>query len=98
MQAPASDDYSDVYAYPNPVRPEYNGWITIAGLMDDSLVKIADAAGNVFFQGTSQGGMITWDGCDASGNRVKTGVYYVFASQNGDGTSSGAVTKIVVVK
>ena len=96
--APASDDYSDVYAYPNPVRPEYNGWITIAGLMDDSLVKIADAAGNVFFQGTSQGGMITWDGCDASGNRVKTGVYYVFASQNGDGTSSGAVTKIVVVK
>lgn len=96
--APASDDYSDVYAYPNPVRPEYNGWITIAGLMDDSLVKIADAAGNVFFQGTSQGGMITWDGCDASGNRVKTGVYYVFASQNGDGTSTGAVTKIVVVK
>jgi len=96
--APASDDYSDVYAYPNPVRPEYNGWITIAGLMDDSLVKISDASGNVFFQGMSQGGMITWDGCDASGNRVKTGVYYVFASQGGDGTSSGAVTKIVVVK
>lgn len=96
--APASDDYSNVYAYPNPVRPEYNGWITIAGLMEDSLIKIADASGNVFFQGTSQGGMITWDGCDASGNRVKTGVYYVFASQNGGSTSSGAVTKILVVK
>lgn len=96
--APAKDDYSEVYAYPNPVRPEYNGWITIAGLMEDSLVKIADASGNVFFQGTSNGGIITWDGCDASGERVKTGVYYVFASQNGDGTSSGAVTKILVVK
>lgn len=96
--SPASDDYSNVYAYPNPVRPEYNGYITVTGLMDNSLVKIADAAGNVFFQGTSQGGMITWDGCDASGNRVKTGVYYVFASQNGSGASSGAVTKILVVK
>lgn len=96
--APAADDYSDVYAYPNPVRPEYNGHITIAGLMDNSLIKITDAAGNVFFQGTSQGGMLTWDGCDASGNRVKTGVYYVFASQNGNSGSSGAVTKILVVK
>ena len=96
--SPASEDYSDVYAYPNPVRPEYTGWITVTGLMNDSLVKIADASGNVFFQGTSQGGMITWDGCDASGNRVKTGVYYVFASQNASGSSSGAVTKILVVK
>lgn len=96
--SPGAEDFSEVYAYPNPVRPEYNGWITIAGLMDGSLVKIADAAGNVFFQGNSQGGMITWDGCDASGNRVKTGVYYVFASQNGESTSSGAVTKILVVK
>ena len=96
--APAADDYSDVYAYPNPVRPEYNGHITIAGLMDNSLVKIADSAGNVFFNGTSQGGMVTWDGCDTRGNRVKSGVYYVFASQSNDLTSSGAVTKIVVVR
>lgn len=96
--APAADDYSNVYAYPNPVRPEYTGWITITGLMDNSLVKIADAAGNVFYQGTGEGGMITWDGCDRQGRRVKTGVYYVFASQGGDGSaSSGAVTKILVV-
>lgn len=92
------DDFDDVYAYPNPVRPEYTGWITVTGLMDNSLVKIADAAGNVFFQGMSEGGMITWDGCDRSGNRVKTGVYYVFASSGESGqSSSGAVTKILVV-
>lgn len=95
--SPASDDFSDVYAYPNPVRPEYTGWITIAGLMDKSLVKIADAAGNVFFQGTSEGGMVTWDGCDPSGHRVRTGVYFVFASQNASGSASGVVTKIMVV-
>lgn len=96
--APASEDLSNVYAYPNPVRPEYTGWITVAGLMDGSLVKIADASGNVFFEGTSQGGILTWDGCDKSGNRVKTGVYYVFASNSDGQTSSGAVAKILVVK
>ena len=95
--SPAADDYSEVYAYPNPVRPDYTGWITVAGLMDNSLVKIADAAGNVFFQGRSEGGMISWDGCDASGNRVRTGVYYVLASQNESGKASGAVAKILVV-
>lgn len=95
--APASDDYSEVYAYPNPVRPDYTGWITVKGLMDNSLVKIADAAGNVFFQGMSEGGMVIWDGCNSSGQRVKTGVYYVFASRNESGQTSGAVTKILVV-
>lgn len=95
--APAADDYSDVYAYPNPVRPEYTGWITITGLMDNSLVKIADAAGNVFFQGASEGGMISWDGCGRDGQRVRSGIYFVFASQNEGGGTSGAVTKIMVV-
>lgn len=65
--------------------------------MDDSLVKIADMAGNVFFSGRSEGGMISWDGCDAAGNRVRSGVYLVFASQNATGSNSGVVTKIMVV-
>ncbi len=96
--SPSQDDYSNVYAYPNPVRPEYTGWITIKGLMENSLVKIADAAGNVFYTTQSEGGMVTWDGCNANGQRVKTGVYYVFASQGQEGEEkTGAVTKILVV-
>lgn len=97
--APAAEDFSDVYAYPNPVRPEYTGWIVVKNLMDNSLVKIADAAGNVFFNGRSDGGMIAWDGCDANGNRVKTGVYFVFASSGSDASqpAGAAVTKILVV-
>ena len=95
--APAADSYDEVYAYPNTVRPDYTGWITIKGLMDNSLVKIADAAGNVFHQGRSDGGMYVWDGCNANGERVRSGVYYVFASQNENEQSSGAVTKILVV-
>ena len=97
--APAREDYSEVYAYPNPVRPDYTGWITIAWLMDNSLVKITDSAGNVIYQGTSEGGMLSWDGCNSAGERVRTGVYYVYASTGGNGqSSSGAVTKIMVVK
>lgn len=95
--SPGSDDYSDVYAYPNPVRPDYTGWITVTGLMENSLVKIADAAGNVFHQGRSDGGMFTWDGCNSAGERVKTGVYYVYASQNASGSNSACVTKIMVI-
>ena len=86
-----------MYAYPNPVRPEYTGWITVTGLMDNSLVKIADAAGNVFYQGRSEGGMVSWDGCDPAGRRVKSGVYFVFASQGNEGSSKGAVAKILVI-
>lgn len=97
--APAAEDYSNVIAYPNPVRPDFSGWITIKGLMDSSLVKITDAAGNLVYQTKSEGGMAVWNGCNTSGERVRTGVYYVFASQSAeDQSGNSAVTKILVVK
>ena len=98
--APAEDNLSDVYAFPNPVKPDYTGWITIKGLMDDTLIKIADASGNVLYHTRSEGGMVIWDGCNESGERVRTGVYYVFASTGGDGAQkkeAKVVTKILVV-
>lgn len=95
--APAADDYSNVFAYPNPVRPDYTGWITVQGLMDNSLVKIADAQGNVVASGRSEGGMFVWDGCNSAGKRVRSGIYMVLASQSDGSDSSGAVTKIVVI-
>ncbi|MDE6042149.1 MAG: hypothetical protein K2G07_01195 [Muribaculaceae bacterium] len=96
--APPADDYSDVYAYPNPVRHDYTGWVTITGLMDNSLVKITDAAGNIVAQGTSEGGMYMWDACNLQNQRVRSGVYFVFASQNATGSASGSpATKIMVV-
>lgn len=95
---PPTDSYSDIYAYPNPVRPEYTGNIIIRGLMENTLVKIADSAGNVVRSIRSTGGMTTWDGCNSSGERVSSGVYYVFVSQNENETSSGAVTKILIIR
>ncbi len=88
-------DYDNVIAFPNPVRPEYTGSITVQGLMENSLVKITDVAGNLFSEGYSNGGTYTWDGRTATGERVKTGVYLVYASQSGG--KSGVVTKIMIV-
>lgn len=95
--SPAAESYDDVYAYPNPVRPDYTGWITVTGLMDNSLVKITDAAGNLVSQGTSNGGMYVWDGCNLGGERARAGVYFVMASENTSGSNFATVTKIVVI-
>lgn len=95
--SPAEPTYDDIYAYPNPVRPDYGGEVTIMGLMDNSLVKIADASGNVLAQKKSTGGMVTWDCCDQYGNPVKSGVYLVFCSQ-ANGSGNAVVTKIAVIR
>ena len=95
--APAADDFSDVYAYPNPVRPEYTGAVTIAGLMEGSTVKIADAAGNVLFHARSEGGMVSWDACDSAGHRVRSGVYFVLAQSDASGSKEAVVSKIMVI-
>ncbi len=97
VSAPAASSYDEVYAYPNPVTPDYAGYITITGLMDNSLVKITDANGNPVFETRSNGGMCIWDGCDTRGHRVRSGVYFVFASQTAEGATNAAVTKIIVV-
>ncbi|MDL2265869.1 hypothetical protein LJC57_00645 [Parabacteroides sp. OttesenSCG-928-G07] len=91
-----SESYSDVYAYPNPVRPEHFDQVTITGLMADSNVKITDINGNLIIQGRSLGGQFTWNCRNRSGERVATGIYLVLASQPNSGES--VVTKIMVVK
>ncbi len=90
--------YDKVLVYPNPVRPEYTGFITIKGLMANSLVKISDASGNVITSLQATGGTATWDGLNASGERVKSGVYYVLASENENETSSAIVAKFLVIR
>ena len=95
--SPAEPNYNDIYAYPNPVRPDFGGDVTITGLMDNSLVKIADASGNVIRQLKSTGGMVTWDCCDQYGERAKTGVYLVLCSR-ANGSGEAVVTKIAVIR
>ncbi len=91
-----SEAYTDVYAYPNPVRPEYNDQVTITGLMTDSNVKITDLNGNLIYQARSVGGQLVWNCRTGKGERVATGIYLVLASQPDKGES--VVTKIMVIK
>lgn len=85
----------NVWAYPNPVTPDYTGLITVTGLSYDADVKIVTVNGTLVAQGRSNGGSFTWDGNDLNGKRVASGVYMVeTAKSNG---SSGTVCKIAVV-
>lgn len=89
------DKNEDVYAFPNPVRPDYSGPVAIRGLVKDADVKITDIRGNVVFTTKALGGQAVWDGNTFAGNRAATGVYLVFIS-NEDGTET-AITKILFV-
>ncbi|MGE5421076.1 MAG: hypothetical protein ACM3UT_12880 [Chloroflexota bacterium] len=88
--------FGKVYAFPNPVREDYSGNVTITGLMRDTEVKITDVSGNLVWETTSQGGLATWDLNNYRGKRVSTGVYVAFCSSP-DGKNS-TVTKILVIR
>lgn len=90
----------ELFIYPNPVRPDYNGLVTITGLADNSIVKIADSSGLVIKQLKSSGGTVTWDACGNDGNRVSTGVYFVIASHsdNGGNNNKQAIGKLMIIK
>ena len=87
---------SQVYAYPNPVRENYNGVIAIKGVPGNSTVKITDTYGNLAYETISEGAQAIWDGYNFDGRRAATGVYLVFVS-NDDGTEK-LVTKILVIR
>ena len=85
----------NVWAYPNPVEPNYTGPITITGLTLNADVKILSANGAIINEGRSNGGTYTWDGCDQEGRRVASGVYMV-ATATSDG-KKGTVCKIAII-
>ena len=90
------EKFTKVYAFPNPVREDFNGNVTITGLMRDTEIRITDISGNLVYETKSDGGMATWDLNTYNGKRVSTGVYLVFCSSS-DGTQS-FVTKMLVIK
>jgi hypothetical protein len=77
----ANDDFTNIFVYPNPVKPDFSGTIAIRGLVEDTDVRITDISGNIVYQTTSLGGQAIWDGKDFNGNKVHTGVYMVFKIQ-----------------
>lgn len=87
---------SKVIAYPNPVRPGYNGTIGIKGLADNSSVKITDINGNLVYETTANGGTATWNGKNFNGQTASSGVYLILVV-NKDGSDT-AVSKILIIR
>lgn len=88
--------FSGVYTFPNPVREDFNGNVTITGLIRDSQIRITDISGNLVFETESKGGVASWDMKTYNGKHVTTGVYLVFCASN-DGSES-FVTKMLVIR
>mgnify|MGYP000114691433 CR=1 FL=1 len=95
------DDLENVYAFPNPVRPNFSGNVTIDGLTAKANIKITDITGNLVFETNViegqqlQGGKVVWDKKNLAGKSVASGVYIVLLT-NDDG-SENATTKIAIV-
>ncbi len=89
----ATTRHTNVYAFPNPVRSGYAGYISIKGLVRNANVKITDINGNLIWETIAEGGQAVWNGQDLFGRRPATGVYLVF-STNDDGEET-MVTKIM---
>ncbi|MBQ9312658.1 MAG: hypothetical protein IJ213_06385 [Bacteroidales bacterium] len=82
--------------YPNPVREDYEGMIAIRGFVKDSDVRITDAQGRMVAHIKSLGGQAVWDGRNFNGQKVGSGVYYIFSSANEGKTT--AVGKFMIIK
>ncbi len=88
----------DIYAYPNPVRPDYDGPIAIKGLAQNANVKITDIEGRLVFETEALGGQAIWNGRDYNHQKVESGVYLVFSTAQPGLSVDAAVAKIVVIK
>lgn len=86
----------NVWAYPNPVKPDYEGYINITGLQTGADVKIVTSNGTLVNEGTSLDGTYQWNGRDRQGRRVVSGVYMVMTATS-DG-EKGCVCKIAIIR
>ena len=86
----------NVYAYPNPVEPNFSGFVTIRGLTANADVKITTANGVLVHQGRSSGGTYSWNTNDLNGRPVASGVYMVHTA-TGEG-KKGVVCRIAIVR
>ena len=82
---------------PNPFILPENSSVAIRGLAENTSIKILTVTGAVIKQFNAQGGgRAFWDGTDAIGKAVGSGVYIVVAyAENGNQVSTG---KIAVVR
>lgn len=90
----ATETINQVFVFPNPVPPGYNGAIAIRGLAENTSVKITEMNGRMVYQTRSLGGQAIWDGKDYKGHKAAAGMYLVFIRD--DAGREKIVTKIII--
>ena len=91
-----AENLEAVYVYPNPVRPNFDGTVKVAGLVSKATIKITDIEGNLVYETTSEGGTIEWDTTAFGKHKVASGVYMIFiAAQD---ASETAVKKVMIIR
>ena len=103
----------DVYPYPNPMSERTTFAFRVEGGRTEQLrdfrLRIYTVAGRLIREFTSTDletgalrvgwNLLPWDGRDADGDRVATGVYlYRVSVEGGDGTFTGDVEKVAVIR
>lgn len=83
---------NDVYVFPNPVRETYEGDVYIKGVVADATIKITDVSGNLVRTINANGGTAVWNGRNLYGDRVNTGVYLIYVSDE-----TGKYTKVTKI-
>lgn len=78
--AAGNKDNSNVLVYPNPFRPDYDGFVAIKGLVSNAEVKITTSSGDLVARLDSEGGQAVWNRKTLDGQDVTSGVYLVFVS------------------
>ncbi|WP_299894120.1 two-component regulator propeller domain-containing protein [uncultured Aquimarina sp.] len=90
------NNLDNVVAFPNPVRPGFNGQVTIRGLTSRANVKITDIEGNLVHEEISEGGSIQWDTTAFGRHKVASGVYLILVTGEDQGETT--VSKLLVVR
>ncbi|MFQ5651344.1 MAG: S8 family serine peptidase [bacterium] len=92
----SSQELSHVFAFPNPYRVDSGqGFVTIAGLTSQAMVRILDMSGRQVrtLKETDGNGGIEWDLRDEDGALVASGIY-VFYVTGGGKTATGKVAVV----
>jgi hypothetical protein len=73
---------AQVFAYPNPFRPQEHGSVRIENIRSGATLYLMDGAGGRIRTWNSKdivGGQVQWDGKNSKGKSVAPGLYHYFA-------------------
>src|SRR5579883_2644576 len=93
-------DYAGIHVYPNPVvqTSEQSPLVYVDGLVAGSTVQVFTLDGKLVttINGTSLGSTVTWNGRDALGRQVASGLYLISATSPQSGENG--VAKVVIIQ